>query len=80
MPRRTRDPVAQLPDGLPLVGRADVGLQVRAGSQAELLKALEALSLDVVLTRLAFTRDATSQWLLHRLDEQPVSLTELLGG
>jgi len=58
----------------PLAGRADVELQVRSGSQAELLRALEALSLDVVLTNLPPARDATSQWLLHRLDEQPVSL------
>jgi LysR family transcriptional activator of nhaA len=58
----------------PLVGRADVELQVRSGSQSELLRALEALSLDVVLTNLAPIRDATSQWLLHWLDEQPVSL------
>jgi LysR family transcriptional activator of nhaA len=58
----------------PLVGRADVELQVRSGSQAELLRDLEALSLDVVLTNLSPTRDAASQWLLHRLDEQPVSL------
>jgi LysR family transcriptional activator of nhaA len=58
----------------PLVGRADVELQVRSGSQVELLKALEALSLDVVLTNLAPTRDAATQWLLHHLDEQPISL------
>jgi LysR family transcriptional regulator, transcriptional activator of nhaA len=58
----------------PLVGRADVELHVRSGSQSELLRALDALSLDVVLTNLAPIRDATSQWLLHRLDEQPVSL------
>jgi len=58
----------------PLVGRADVELQLRSGSQAELLDALATLSLDVVLTNLSPTRDGTSQWLLHRLDEQPVSL------
>jgi LysR family transcriptional activator of nhaA len=58
----------------PLVGRTDVELQVRSGSQTELLTALEALSLDVVLTNLSPTREPTSQWLLHRLDEQPVSL------
>lgn len=58
----------------PLIGRTDVELQVRSGSQTELLAALEALSLDVVLTNLSPTREAASQWLLHRLDEQPVSL------
>jgi len=58
----------------PLVGRGDVELHLRSGSQAELLEALAALSLDVVLTNLSPTRDGASQWLLHRLDEQPVSL------
>lgn len=58
----------------PLVGRADVELHLRSGSQAELLAALAALSLDVVLTNLSPTRDGDGQWLLHRLDEQPVSL------
>jgi LysR family transcriptional activator of nhaA len=32
------------------------------------------LALDVVLTNLAPARDAASQWLVHRIDEQPVSL------
>ena len=36
--------------------------------------ALEALALDVVLTNLAPARDAASHWLVHRIDEQPVSL------
>lgn len=58
----------------PLIGRADVEVVMRSGNQAELLRALEALALDVVLTNLAPARDAASQWLIHRLDEQPVSL------
>jgi LysR family transcriptional activator of nhaA len=58
----------------PLVGRADVEVVLRSGSQGELLRGLEALALDVVLTNLAPARDAASPWLVHRLDEQPVGL------
>jgi LysR family transcriptional activator of nhaA len=58
----------------PLLGRRDVELVLRSGSQAELLRALEALALDVVLTNLAPARDAASRYLIHRLAEQPVSL------
>ena len=58
----------------PLIGRPDVEVVLRSGSQAELLRGLEALSLDVVLTNLAPSRDAASPWLVHRLAEQPVSL------
>lgn len=58
----------------PLVGRADVEVVLRSGSQEELLRGLEGLALDVVLTNLAPARDATSPWLVHRLDEQPVGL------
>ncbi len=58
----------------PLIGRADVEVVLRSGSQGELLRGLEALALDVVLTNLPPARDAASPWLVHRLDEQPVSL------
>ena len=58
----------------PLIGRADVEVVLRSGTQAELLRGLEALALDVVLTNLAPARDAASPWLIHRLAEQPVSL------
>ncbi|MBM3606498.1 MAG: LysR family transcriptional regulator, partial [Alphaproteobacteria bacterium] len=61
----------------PLIGRSDVEVVLRSGSQAELLRGLEALSLDVVLTNLAPARDAASPWLIHRLAEQPVSLIGL---
>ena len=37
----------------PLVGRPDVEVVLRSGSQAELLRDLDALALDVVLTNLA---------------------------
>lgn len=58
----------------PLIGRADVEVILRSGSQDELLRGLEGLALDVVLTNLAPARDAVSPWLVHRLDEQPVGL------
>lgn len=58
----------------PLLGRADVELVLRSGSQAELLGGLEALALDVVLTNLAPPRDAASRYLIHHLSDQPVSL------
>lgn len=58
----------------PLIGRADVEVVLRSGSQEELLRGLDGLALDVMLTNVAPARDATSHWLVHRLDEQPVSL------
>ena len=58
----------------PLIGKDDVEVVLRSGSQEQLLRALEALSLDVVLTNLAPARDASSPYLVQRLDEQPVSL------
>lgn len=58
----------------PLIGRADVEVILRSGTQTELLRALDSLALDVVLTNLAPARDPGSPWLVHRLAEQPVSL------
>ncbi|MEQ9257781.1 MAG: LysR family transcriptional regulator [Roseovarius sp.] len=58
----------------PLIGRADVEVVLRSGAQGDLMRALEALSLDVVLTNLVPARDAASPYLVHPLAEQPVSL------
>lgn len=58
----------------PLVGRRDVEVVLRSGSQAELLRELDALALDVVLTNLAPPREAETTWLVHQIGEQPVSL------
>jgi LysR family transcriptional activator of nhaA len=58
----------------PLIGRADVEVVLRSGSQDELLRGLDGLALDVVLTNLAPARDAASPWRVHRIDDQPVSL------
>ncbi|MBJ6371818.1 LysR family transcriptional regulator [Sedimentitalea arenosa] len=58
----------------PVIGRDDVEIILRSGSQENLLRGLDALSLDVVLTNLAPARDAASPYLVQRLSEQPVSL------
>jgi LysR family transcriptional activator of nhaA len=58
----------------PLVGRSDVEIILRSGSQGELLHALETLALDVVLTNLPPARDASSPWLIHDVAAQPVGL------
>lgn len=62
----------------PLLGRDDVELVLRSGTQDVLLRGLEALSLDIVLTNLVPARDANSPYLIHRLSEQPVSLVGAL--
>ncbi|MDX5359084.1 MAG: LysR family transcriptional regulator [Rhodobacterales bacterium] len=58
----------------PVLGRPDVEVVLRSGSQDELMRGLDGLALDVILTNLAPARDAASPLLIHRLDEQPVSL------
>jgi LysR family transcriptional activator of nhaA len=58
----------------PLMGRSDIELILRSGSTAELLRSLEALSLDVVLLNSPPARDALTSSVAHRLAEQPVSL------
>ena len=63
----------------PLIGRDDIEIVLRSGSQEDLLRGLEALSLDVVLTNLVPARDASSPYLVQRLDEQRVSLVGAQG-
>ncbi|SHN55507.1 LysR family transcriptional regulator [Erythrobacter sanguineus] len=58
----------------PLLGRDDVEVVLRSGTQASLLRALDALSIDVVLTNLVPARDAASPYLVRRISEQRVSL------
>ena len=58
----------------PLIGRQDVELVLRSGAQADLIRGLEALSLDIVLTNLAPARDAASPYLVQALTEQPISV------
>lgn len=58
----------------PLVGRKDVEVVLRSGSQAELLRELDSLALDVVLTNLAPPREGDRPRHVHQIGEQPVSL------
>ncbi|EAQ24782.1 transcriptional regulator, LysR family protein [Roseovarius sp. 217] len=58
----------------PVLGRQDVEIVLRSGTSADLLQALEALSLDVVLINRSPARDAVTPFVSHRLSEQPVSL------
>ncbi|GAA4010589.1 LysR family transcriptional regulator [Sphingomonas humi] len=58
----------------PLMGRNDIEIILRSGSTAELLRSLEALSLDVLLLSSPPARDAMTSFVAHRLAEQPVSL------
>jgi LysR family transcriptional activator of nhaA len=58
----------------PLLGRDDVEVVLRSGTQASMLRALDALRIDVLLTNQVPARDASSPYLVRRIAEQPVSL------
>ncbi|GAB5447919.1 LysR family transcriptional regulator [Gymnodinialimonas sp.] len=58
----------------PILGRPDVEVILRSGTSADLLQSLEALNLDVVLINRAPAQDSVTQFISHRLSEQPVSL------
>ena len=58
----------------PLLLRNDVAVLLRSGTTAELLLALEALNLDVVLINQPPAQDAVTGFVSHRLSDQPVSL------
>jgi LysR family transcriptional activator of nhaA len=58
----------------PLVNRQDAELVVRSGSMRELLAALDARSLDLVLSNAAVRRDVHTDLHSHLIDEQPISL------
>lgn len=58
----------------PLLGRDDVEVVLRSGTQGELLRALDALRIDVLLTNQIPARDAASPYLVRRIAQQPVSL------
>ena len=58
----------------PVIGRDDVEVVLRSGTQATLLRALEAMTIDVLLTNMMPARDAASPYLARRLAQQPVSL------
>ncbi|MEM7723768.1 MAG: LysR family transcriptional regulator [Pseudomonadota bacterium] len=58
----------------PVVGRPDVEVILRSGPPGDLLRALEALNLDVVLTTRPADGDALTPFVSHRLAEEAVSL------
>ena len=58
----------------PLLGRDDVELILRSGSEAELLDALRLLQLDVMLSTRPPPSDALSPFASQRIAEQPVAL------
>ncbi len=58
----------------PLMADGRTSIVVRSGALAELLAALEAHRLDLVLTNQAPLRDSATGWTVRTLDEQPVSL------
>lgn len=58
----------------PLVSRDDVDIVLRSGALNDLLEALQALELDVVLANLAPTRDRLSPFISHAIADQTVSL------
>ncbi len=58
----------------PLLGRQEVEVVLKSGSLDELLRGLEALNLDVVLTNQTVGRDSFAPYSVTKLDEQPVSL------
>jgi LysR family transcriptional regulator, transcriptional activator of nhaA len=61
----------------PLLGRQDVEVILRSGGSNELMLALEAHQLDVVLTNQPLRRDALMPVVAHRLADQAVSLVGL---
>lgn len=58
----------------PVLGRRDIELTLRSGSESELLDALRALHLDVVLSTQPPPADDLSPYVVHRIAEQPVAL------
>lgn len=58
----------------PVLGREDVEVVLRSGSQEELLRDLATLTLDVVLTNMPPPPRDEGRWIVHLVDEQPVAL------
>jgi LysR family transcriptional activator of nhaA len=58
----------------PVLGRPDVDVILRSGGPGDLMSALTALELDVVLTNRPPAGDALSAFVTHRLAAQRVSL------
>ncbi len=58
----------------PLMPRDDVDIVLRSGAFNDLLEALQALELDVVLANIAPARDRLSPFISHPIADQTVSL------
>ncbi len=58
----------------PLLNQPQTFLRIQSGTIVDLLQRLETHDLDVVLSNYVPARDETSAWLVHTIDEQPVSL------
>ncbi|MEM1434696.1 MAG: LysR family transcriptional regulator [Pseudomonadota bacterium] len=58
----------------PILKRPDVEVVLRSGSVADLIRALESLSLDIMLTNQVPLDDAMTPLVAHRLAEQQISL------
>jgi LysR family transcriptional activator of nhaA len=58
----------------PVLGRRDVEVVLRSGSQGELLRDLATLALDVVLTNMPPPPEGDGRWIVHLVDEQPLAL------
>lgn len=58
----------------PMVGRDDVHLVIRSGPLSNLVKALEAHEIDVLLTNRLPFRDSGTNWVAHLVGQAPVSL------
>jgi LysR family transcriptional activator of nhaA len=63
----------------PILGRPDVEIVLRSGSFNELMAALEAHQLDVVLTNQLLRQDSLTPVVAHRLADQNVSLVGVPG-
>jgi LysR family transcriptional activator of nhaA len=58
----------------PVIARSDIEVVLRSGSLAELLRGLQAQTLDIVLTNQVPDSDALNPYIAHKLSEQPISL------
>lgn len=58
----------------PVLGSENFEIVIRSGSLGELLGALEAHRLDVILVNQVPLRDAATTWTAHVLDQQEVSI------
>jgi LysR family transcriptional activator of nhaA len=58
----------------PLFGREDVEIVIRSGRFQDLLRALEAHRIDVLLANQVPPRDAATRWVAHAMAEQPLGV------